>query len=554
MKFIWYFAVHIFVASASLADPMTVSSLRQAVSERDFEAVDAGLSEAQSAYLDGTRTADEIRELFIALSRSEPQTVTFVADWLKHDPDNAKAQIARAWSIYSAADMAARAQNEISFEVAHGMYDAVYDLAYAAYLTEPDLIPASDAMARGFGDNRDTTYFWSTALEAVQTTRPNWGSVLRSLHMMSQQSADMTKTYCTGMSEDFPDREASKIAHRCLMTAAILYGRTRLRPYIEKYLWDDSDPELTIMRLQYFLTRFQFAEATEEQIEWAKTTLLTYPADQFELVTLASLAHNLEAKLRSQHGFSQFFAAAFAKARLPLTEAYLAHDPYNLDLIDMVEGVAFEPDLAPTKIFGGGSGYRTVQSTLTPQQKKTREAQRIAQNADFKKRRLRASPYHAGFWLDYAMFARNRAMPLTLFDGDAAMRNAIIYSADPASVLRQAVNNKQFQYMKFGQYDLFNKDQLAQMPDWGMLRNRTNVPSQLLCPYLRVRLLRGKICEYYPEDAEQCGPSLVDDELQSIELHERAMKAPECAGLLDASIEQLWFTEVPFGEATIQDD
>ncbi|MEP1942637.1 MAG: hypothetical protein ABJJ03_05950, partial [Sulfitobacter sp.] len=341
MKTILSCLIYFCIASGSLAQTMTVSALRDAVSARNFAVVDAGLSKAQSEYLMGNVTADEMRALFIALSTSEPGAISFVEDWLASDPKDPKAQIARAWSLYNAALGVNQAGNMISREFAQGMFEAAYDLSYSAYEGDPTLVPASDAMVRGLADRRVSRSFSSDALEAIQSERPNWGSIKRSLHNVAKMSADITRGYCKAVSSDFPGTEAAVMEHRCLMTAAIRYRRAALRDYVEEHLWDDTDPTLTVPRLTYFLTDYEFANATQEQINWAKSALMTYPADQFELITMAWHAGALENKLITQHGDFNKFNTEFKKARLPLAETYLAHDPYNSDLIDMVEGVAF---------------------------------------------------------------------------------------------------------------------------------------------------------------------------------------------------------------------
>ncbi|WP_299148147.1 hypothetical protein [uncultured Tateyamaria sp.] len=62
--------------------------------------MDAFLNEAHEAVGQGTLSADGIRDLFITLSRTHPQTARFVRNWAERAPDNANAQIARAWSIW----------------------------------------------------------------------------------------------------------------------------------------------------------------------------------------------------------------------------------------------------------------------------------------------------------------------------------------------------------------------------------------------------------------------------------------------------------------------
>jgi hypothetical protein len=491
-----------------------------------------------------------MRDLYIALSRSDPQMVTFVTNWLKKDPKNPKAQIARAWSIYGAAEFVASGRNRFSSEVSQAMYAEVDDLAYQAYMADPDLIPASDAMVRGFANRKDG-YFALTTLDKVQSSRPNWGTVLRSINEASNLSANLTRKYCSSVVENFPADDVKKMNHRCLVTAAALYGRKGLRAYVEQHLLDDTDPALTVERLRYFVTRYEFTDATDGQIEWAKTVFLTHPVDQFELVNLAFLAARFESNLLFQHGISERFTDTFAKTRLAMAEEYLRHDPYNLDLIDMVEGVAFAQDFETFVDADGKTTHKSIPRNQTPEQRRAIQAKQEAQRADFKLRRLWASPYNADFWLDYAQFASQRDRPLSLFDGDVALQNAVIYSDDPAKALRRIISEIYTQYQIFTQFDDLADLQLSRMPQWQSLRRETNVATKMLCPYLRARLLHKEVCEYYPDSAGQCRNFDGDSAAESEKLFEAAKNTPECAGLLTATIEELWYAENKFNDAIV---
>ena len=129
------------------------------------------------------------------------------------------------------------------------------------------------------------------------------------------------------------------------------------------------------------------------------------------------------------------------------------------------------------------------------------------------------------------------------------MHNAIIYSDDPTSTLAQAISDNQLQYFRFTQFDALTDEQKSQTPEWQTLWQETDMAEQVLCPYLRARIVRDQICPYYTADGQNCDPAPFDAEPQSIELHEIAMRAPECAGILTGSIEELWYEEVPFSQA-----
>lgn len=82
MRLIPFLFSLILTTTTVMAEPFSIDTLRAAVAQRDFGKVDTGLDDAQSDFLKGKRSADDIRDLYIALSRSAPEMVQFVEDWL----------------------------------------------------------------------------------------------------------------------------------------------------------------------------------------------------------------------------------------------------------------------------------------------------------------------------------------------------------------------------------------------------------------------------------------------------------------------------------------
>lgn len=71
----------------------TADDLRDLVRAEDRAGVKEALETAQAEFLAGERNADDIRSLFIALSRSHPQTIGFVEAWADAEPRNPMAAI-----------------------------------------------------------------------------------------------------------------------------------------------------------------------------------------------------------------------------------------------------------------------------------------------------------------------------------------------------------------------------------------------------------------------------------------------------------------------------
>lgn len=194
-----------------MAAPFTVSDLRAAVAADDLGRVKAGLNEEQEAYLAGTKSADDIRDLFIAQSRSHPQMINFVERWANSDPENPKALSAWARSLYGHASSIQRARNAYSNEVASRMDIEFARLANVAYLAGPDLIPASDAIVRSLGNVSYDSPNPDDALVEVLRERPNWGAIHRSTVIMGHLYGKLTRNSCAYVATIFPKAKMAKM-------------------------------------------------------------------------------------------------------------------------------------------------------------------------------------------------------------------------------------------------------------------------------------------------------------------------------------------------------
>ena len=170
--------------------------LRHHIFQDDSAEARALVAQAVADFDAGRADADFVREVFIVLSRSHPRTVAFVKDWLADEPSNPLPQIARAWTLYSAAHTMMRGQTSNSYEVAADMFSQARKLATSAYLAQPTLIPASDAMIRGVKNDGFGVPTRLDALELVMTEQPNWGSLSRSLPMINGVEAKNARWFC----------------------------------------------------------------------------------------------------------------------------------------------------------------------------------------------------------------------------------------------------------------------------------------------------------------------------------------------------------------------
>lgn len=549
MRSIFFLTCAVLWASLCNAQDITPSKVRAAIIARDFEKVDHLLETAQADYLAGNRDADNIRALYITLSRSHPAAVQFVSDWLEKDPENHKAQISRAWSLYNAANYVQWGRNTYSNEVAHHMHRQIFDLVAAAYRSSPDLIPVSDAVVRELGRNNFGIPSSLEAFDLVMKERPNWGTLQRTLPTVYHLSFEMIMSFCKSASENFPTRYMQRIIeHRCILKAANQSKSSDLRAKATKLLWKIEDPALVMDQLDFLIRTKTYQDWTKKEIAWAKAQLLTAPVDQFELAHFRFLAERLAFIARTSHGDRDPFFERFRWARLDQAKAFLDHDPYNLDLLELIDGVEFGQKVATETDADNQTSHRLVPNHLTKEQRHARDSQ----NDDFAMRRLRASPYSPYHWAKVATIVSKRNIPESTFSGDLAMRNSIVFSDDPAASLLQMMRYKLNQYQTYSKASDISAEDLARLPNWRRFLQQTNLADQILCPYLRAYLLYQASCEHYSPGAEQCRELRGEEATAHASLSELANNEPACAGYLNSSIEELWYDPASFAEATEQ--
>lgn len=537
-------------AVGAKAEPITVHALRSAVAAGDFEVVDTGLASAQVAFLAGDISADDMRALYIALSRSAPETVRFVEAWLEKDPDNHRAQIARAWSLHNGAGFIRRGGNGYGHQMASEMYREVRELATTAYKSNPDLIPASDALVRSLGRQDEYTPIPAEVLDQVLTKHPNYGSILRFISQLRRYPAQIIEGFCGSVAEDFSEARRDIVKYRCMLNAALQHNLEGLDSYVENRLWTLTDPELELGRVAFFVQRTDHRTWTDEQIDWASDVLLTHPVDQFEAVNLYYTVGRFEWILQTSLGRLSLVKQEYKRKRYPEISEFLAHDPYNIDLLDIASDVEFS---LPMRVVQNEDGKEIMSSAapdLSDAKRAEMRAGSRAQTLDFARRRVLASPYSGAFWESYARAVAQMDRPHSMFDGDAAMINAIVLTENPIILLKSFVHTKALQYDHLTGLEARSAEERAQLANWQEVLESTNLPQAVLCPGLRAHVLLEAICDYYDAEPTQCQPT---DELslsRQARLIADAQDAPECKGILAAETpEELWYEMIDFDAA-----
>ncbi|MEL6295170.1 MAG: hypothetical protein AAFY74_12030 [Pseudomonadota bacterium] len=522
----------------------TADDLRDLVRAEDRAGAKEALETAQAEFLAGERNADDIRSLFIALSRSHPQTIGFVEAWADAEPRNPMAQIARAWSLYNASNWVRRGRNSLSKEIAAAMWQEGQERATRAYKTDPRLIPASDAIIRGFSTGQGVP----SRLEAVLTVmedQPNWGSIERAFPLITGQSAFVAKDFCEYVGA-LGAKRGQDLTHRCLFTVSARFFPDRMGDYVRTHFQDENTPELDYARLSFLIRGIGNNEISEAEMDWAEEKMLTLDPDLFRFLYLRGLAISYE-NGPGMHNQRFLFTHRFEKAHLGRVESFLEDDPNNLSLLDAAEGVAFGPvDYELQQLGETEFNFVPVYPERTEEENEAFFAARSEQEIDFALRRLLAAPLASNFWFRYAR-AVFGAGPEYFFDGDLAMQNTIAYEDDPVESLAYMLHMK-FQQLEALELTKEHADQATD--DWLHLVDTVDVESQILCPFLRAYRVREGICHLRNGSNPNCSNAFPELEDKFDQMAADARAAPACAEINAASVQDLWYKPVSFDQAT----
>ncbi|WP_299880962.1 hypothetical protein [uncultured Sulfitobacter sp.] len=562
MRFLSLLSLLTCFATNLWAAPPTVEELRSAIKNRDVTQTNALLNTAQEAFLDCTLTAEDIRARYRPFITSDPDTVSFVEDWLAAEPDNPKAQIARGWSLWNGAWAIGRAPNSYSSYIASEMRGMARDLFTSSYKADNALTPTSDAAVRGYTRASFGVPDAYNSLIRTLQKHPNWGSVKRFTAINNFASEQSGRDHCAKIATYFALDQAAVMENRCLMQVGTEMPFEGLHAYIEEHFWRDNDPETTLFRLDYLLRWSDRHKLSKRHIEWAKDVVLYQPFNQYDLDDLPHMVHHLNLAMYIMEDIpAQDLMAEFRKTRLPEAEAFLKHDPHSLAMMEMIEGVAFASEMTYTKR-KTGDNKTSMSSTVvrverTPAEEDAFKAAKAAQRKDFALRRLGASPYHPELWYEYGYQANLSNPPYSTFSGDAALHNSVLFSDDPARYLQYILNHKRQEFWTvraLSELDLSealpeNLEEFTNRVAWA---NQTDIYGQIVCPYTRAERLYDAVCREYPAGAMQCDRNTMPTYDHTDELEELAKTAPACAEIRDSALEDLWYEPTPFKDAIVQ--
>ncbi len=528
-------------ASSAGAEDFHDATVVGFVRGEDRAGLDAFLGQAQAAYLRNEISADQMRDLFIALSRSHQQTVRFVEAWADAAPENAFAQIARAWSLWTASDQMRGAGSAAAYAVFEGMRERAIAHAKRARAISPDLIPVSDAVLRMYRTD-PTVGDPAAALEKVMATHPNWGSMMRVYPLVGPLGPDAIDGFCA----HYGPLVTPDATPKCRMYGYTYYTSGYLGDFADVDGWDETDPDMVMLRIAGLTTKYRYEDLTDQQVAWMEEAILSFEADLYGLVNLQTNALHFANRVAILRRDAVFYER-FKKAHLERAVGFLDVDPYNLDLLDMVEGTAFLPEWETVTHADGRTEYTTIYPEMDAAQKTAFRTAEAAQRVDFAGRRLMANPHDGDSWESYAMTVGKALDSKYFFDMDDAFENALVYgTSDPVLSLGMLLVHKTYEAELLGYRDTPSVAHI-----WDAIGRDIDVPNEVLCPFLRAHRLRQAMCDSDALRTWSCTEHPGYDQKVFDQLLAEAQAAPQCAPIRDADVETLWYTPVPMSDALV---
>ncbi len=464
-----------FYGSTSFAcdDAPTTLGLRSAIYAGDVEDVETSFQRTQAQFVEGRRSADEMRCLFRHFQRSRPETTTFIDTWLESYPASPFAQTAKAWNLYqSSLDMRGTGPDEeIYSEAAHlaetWMQDG-WDLASRAYAANPRLIAASDVLilsahAVGAQTRGDAVF------AEVMANAPNYGSYERA---RAQHSAGRGHTweeverFCDTYAATFIE-EGSDPALVCRLKVSPAFPRKRLWRIGQLKALDR--PDLDYLWLTY-LTR---PEASADHAARAHAVMT---ADDYRDNTFAP---RFDSHLAEKHGYGYVLPGITAR-RVAHAEKLLPHDPYNPVLIKW----RLEAMSAPLPL-----DWQTFQLRLS--------SPSPAEAEELTKRLVIRAPFDRQAWAYYrwALTMSHGRLPHGL--NMAFHNNLVVLGDHRMDDLKEYLGHLYIAFHEFPKYSGENAvygpgDTSAQYAGYfdGVDRD-----SEILCPYVRGMRLWEHLCD-----------------------------------------------------------
>ena len=537
MRHILYSLVFLLTCSVAHADLPNRQELTELIwSERDEEAR-AAIVAWVSDYEASNVAADDLRNIFIGLSRSHTKTQQFLTRWISDETDNPIPKIARAWALWNASGTLGRGGTERSVGLAWDLYYEARDLAARAYRENPNLIPASDAVIRGLTDGL-LPVTRHDEIQRILVKDANWGSI----HRYITSFADQKMTYdgflkmCTHLSGFMPEDTRQATIHQCIMSAGADWNFAWLNEYGKRFYRADPSTEMALINAYTFATKVDLTEADADDVLWAHNTVLSSEFNPFQLHLLRTVSTRLAISPAAQ-ALGLNTRAEFLLQNRDAAEALLDRDPFNEALIDFLEEAT---DLATSRAFNEACRRTAVTEPcrLTFEEQDAFRAKARIHRGEIALARLRANPWAPKYWEGLANHLYGD--PLALFEGDLALENAAALSDEPLHIVNQILARKIVQLSSL--QDIEHNLDIAP-PEYRQQLANADIVGQIHCPFLRAYRYRAFLCQASSD--QKCSPHTAEDEAMISAWHtllDLAEKEPACQNVLASAGSDLSYT------------
>lgn len=294
------------VTSAQADGPTLLIQMRDAVYANDLEKVEVLITENQTLFERGERTAEDMRQLFGVFDTTNPKAADLAAKWVEAKPQSPYANAAMAWVLSNRGwnirgEELARDTYPEALRIFRDIHKRARHHAEIAYEIEPRLIAASDAIissANGTGNRKHALEVVDAVMQvdpnnrtlnlARGLTSPGWGG-----------SWDMVENLCESYAA-LPPEPGPKPVLSCKLRATYYY--VDKRDWMRETLAKEDLPDLDYLRIR----RTLWGGASKE-----------------------------EAKFAQKYGYD-FIGHEHALREYEYAKTAIEHDPYKPELLEVL--------------------------------------------------------------------------------------------------------------------------------------------------------------------------------------------------------------------------
>ncbi len=485
------------------------TALRDLAYAHDIDGAEAAMAEAQAETMDGQLSVTDLRALVTVLNVSHPDVVDFVNDWLTAYPASPYAQTIRARQMSRAAWMvrgngSVRQTHPLAISTFHQTMDDAMTLALQAYGTDPDFVPASDAIFRlQFATNTLSIEEYLAIVDHVMAVRPSRETIKEALNEAMPKWGGMGRPLINYICGAHADQVPSLVRYTpdiCIAENIVRYLDISVDPdFVDRVLDTSNHPALDEARRERALRR-----KTDDD----RALLAAYLSDpavlDYEVADRAARAVGLGPQT------AEILDALDARLQAD-AEARLLDDPFNPDII-LVLTHKYPPISSYTQNYD--DRYRLLLRRLVV-----------------------VEPFNPAAWKSVTYALLPERSPQDVADFDPYFENAIYYDNHSFSTLSYLL------LVKLAYYRDFNELWDGPVAASDLPMGDAQLQADVVCPIARLSRLIALRCEA-TGTAEDCaapvdGFDFYTDLLSQIDIQRI------CPMISAANTEDLLYSPVP---------